>query len=151
MGKDLVGRLAARLTGGMTGQGVRFAAVGSLATLTQLALYAFLSDGLGAQAANVVAWLVSTVVATAAHQHFTFRVAGSAAESDHGFGMATSLAGLGLSSLLLAVLAQPEGVAGTLVLVGVNGFVGVLRFAALRWWLVVRPLARAATLSPTPA
>lgn len=147
MGKDLTSRVAGLLAGGVTGQGVRFTVVGSLGTLAQLALYAFLSDGLGAQVANVIAWLVSTVIANAAHHHFTFRVAGTAVESDHGFGMATSLAGLGLSSLLLAVLGQPAGLAGTVVLVAVNTTVGALRFVALRWWLVLRPVARSAALA----
>ena len=131
----------------MTGQGVRFAVVGSFATLTQLALYAFLSDGLGAQLANVVSWLASTIVANAAHHRFTFKVDGSAAESDHVVALLTSLAGLGLSSLLLAVLSQPAGLAGTAVLVAVNATVGGLRFLVLRWWLVLRPTARAAALA----
>ena len=61
--------------------------------------------------------------------------------------MATSLAGLGLSSLLLAVLGQPAGLAGTVVLVAVNTTVGALRFVALRWWLVLRPVARSAALA----
>lgn len=151
MGKDLMHRVAGLLTGGVTGQGVRFTLVGSLGTVTQLALFAFLSDGLGAQVANVIAWLVSTVIANAAHHHFTFRVRGEAAESDHGFGMATSIAALGLSSLLLALLAQPDGLAGTVVLVAVNTVVGALRFVALRWWLVLRPLARSTTLTVAPA
>jgi len=149
VGKYLAGRFAALLTGGITGQGVRFALVGTFGTVTQLALYAFLSDGLGAQLANVVAWLASTIVANAAHHRFTFKVDGAAAESDHLVGMLTSLAGLGLSSLLLTVLSQPAGLAGTMVLVTVNAAVGGIRFLVLRWWMVLRPTARAAALIAT--
>jgi putative flippase GtrA len=140
MGMGVVGRLA----GDVAGQGLRFAVVGSLATVVQLGLYAFLSGSVGAQLANICSWLVATLVANAAHQRVTFRRSRSRAESDQLFGLLTSLTGLGLSSFTLAVLDQPAGLAGTLALVGVNATVGVLRFVALRWWLVVRPALRPA-------
>ena len=142
MGMDALGRLPA----GLTGQGVRFAVVGSLATVTQLGLYAFLSGSVGAQLANICAWLISTLVANAGHHRYTFRVAGGSAESDHLVGLLTSLAGLGLSSLALALLDQPSGVSGTVALIAVNAAVGVLRFLAVRWWLVGRRVRDAAAL-----
>jgi putative flippase GtrA len=113
---------------------LRFTAVGSLATVIQLALYALLSGLVGAQVANVTAWLVSTMAGNAAQQRFTFQVPGARADSDRVVGLITSLAGLGASSLVLALLAQPDGLSGTVALVGVNTAVGALRFLALRWW-----------------
>jgi len=123
-------------SGGLTRQGLRFTAVGSLATATQLGLYALLSGLVGAQLANVTAWLVSTMVGNAAQQRFTFRVPGARADSDRAVGLITSLAGLGASSLVLALLAQPDGLSGTIALIGVNTAVGALRFFALRWWFI---------------
>lgn len=140
------GRLGA---GGLTGQGLRFAIVGSLATVLQLGLYALLSGSAGAQLANICAWLVSTMVATAGHSRYTFGLSGRCAESDHLAGLLTSLIGLGMSSLVLAVLDQPAGLAGTIVLVGVNAAVGGARFVALRWLLIGRN-ARATALAAAP-
>jgi putative flippase GtrA len=105
-----------------------------LATATQLGLYALLSGLVGAQVANITAWLVSTMVGNAAQQRFTFQVPGARADSDRAVGLITSLAGLGASSLVLALLAQPDGLPGTIALIGVNVVVGALRFFALRWW-----------------
>ena len=95
-------------SGGLTRQGLRFATVGSVATATQLGLYALLSGLVGAQVANVTAWLVSTMVGNAAQQRFTFQVPGARADSDRAVGLVTSLAGLGASSLVLALLPQPD-------------------------------------------
>jgi putative flippase GtrA len=121
-------------SGGLTRQGLRFTAVGSLATATQLGLYALMSGLVGAQVANITAWLVSTMVGNAAQQRFTFQVPGARADSDRAVGLITSLAGLGASSLVLALLAQPDGLSGTIALIAVNTVVGALRFFALRWW-----------------
>jgi putative flippase GtrA len=136
-----------RAPAGLTGQGLRFAMVGTLATLTQLGLYYFLSGSVGSQLANVVSWLVSTLVANAAHQRYTFGVShrgggrGSvrnSGESDQVVGLLTSLAGLGVSSVVLGLLAEPTGVWGTVALVAVNATVGGLRFLVLRWWFTDR-------------
>ena len=54
--------LTHRVRTGVTGEGLRFAAVGMAATGAQLALYAFLDGSAGPQLANVLAWLVSTLV-----------------------------------------------------------------------------------------
>jgi putative flippase GtrA len=121
-------------SGGLTRQGLRFSAVGSLATATQLGLYALMSGLVGAQVANITAWLVSTMVGNAAQQRFTFQVPGARADSDRAVGLITSLVGLGASSLVLALLAQPDGLSGTIALITVNATVGALRFFALRWW-----------------
>lgn len=132
-----------RLTDGLTGQGLRFAMVGSTSTVIQLGLYSFLSGSVGAQLANIVAWLVGTFFGTAAHRRYTFRAVGGSPESDHLVGLLTSLGGLGISSLVLAALDQPTGLAGTLALIAVNSAVGVLRFVTLHQWFA-RPAATAA-------
>ena len=132
-----------RLPSGLTGQGLRFAIVGSLASVVQLALYAFLSGSVGAQLANILAWLVSTLLGNAAHHRYTFQVTGTSTESDHLVGLLTSLAGLGISSLVLEILGEPSGLAGTIALVAVNSAVGVLRFLTLHQWF-----GRSAVLPP---
>jgi hypothetical protein len=74
------------------------------------------------------------MVGNAAQQRFTFQVPGARADSDRAVGLITSLVGLGASSLVLALLAQPDGLSGTIALITVNATVGALRFFALRWW-----------------
>ncbi|HYN73831.1 MAG TPA: GtrA family protein [Nakamurella sp.] len=136
--------LTHRVRTGVTGEGLRFAAVGMAATGAQLALYAFLDGSAGPQLANVLAWLVSTLVANAAHRRYTFQLTGRACERDHLVGLVSSLAALGLSSLALALLNEPTGLDGVVALVAVNGAVGAVRFLALRWWWLGRGLRRPA-------
>ena len=64
---------------GLTGQLMRFAAVGVASTLAYLALYALLRTGVGPQTANLVALLVTAVANTAANRRLTFGVRGPTA------------------------------------------------------------------------
>lgn len=130
-------RMSARVRE-LAGQGARFAAVGGGATLLQLAVYAFVADGLGAQVANVLSWSIATVVAGFAHHRFTFRLGSAGDERDHLVNLVSSLAALLLSSAVLALAGNPAGAVGTVLLLAVNGAVGTGRFALLRWWLTVR-------------
>jgi putative flippase GtrA len=142
---------AVRVVGRRSGwpaQLVRFAVVGGAATVVQLALYAFLADSIGSQLANVVSWLASTVVATEAHRRYSFGTAGPGAEADHAVGALTSVLTLLLGTVTLAALANPTGFAGVLALCAVNGAMGLLRFGALRWWMVRRAES---TRMPQPA
>lgn len=123
---------------GWVGELARFACVGGGSGLLQLSTYAFLADSVGSQVANVLSWLVSTLVATELHRRFSFGGSLSGAESDHVVGVVTSLVTLLLSAAALAALNDPSGAAGVLALVVVNGVVGVLRFVVLRWWMVGR-------------
>uniref|UniRef100_UPI003B3BDB2A GtrA family protein n=1 Tax=Nakamurella sp. TaxID=1869182 RepID=UPI003B3BDB2A len=135
--------------GGWPGQLLRFALVGGGASALQLAAYAFLADAVGAQPANVASWLVATLLATELHRRFSFGGPnpttgpalrpGRRPEVDHVVGVVTGLATLLLSMLALAALDDPSDAAGVLALVAVNGSVGLLRFAVLRWWLLGRP------------
>lgn len=123
---------------GWAAQLARFGVVGGAASVVQLALYGFLADGVGSQPANVVSWLMSTLLATEAHRRYSFRTSGDGVDSDHVVGIATSLVTLLLSTVALAALDDPDGSTGVLALVAVNAAVGLLRFAALRWWMVGR-------------
>lgn len=132
------GLLARRAAPGWIGQLARFGVVGGGTSVLQLASYAFLADSAGSQLANVVSWLVSTLVATELHRRFSFGGSSSGAESDHAIGVVTCMATLLLSAAALALLDDPSGAAGVLALVVVNGLVGGLRFLVLRWWMVGR-------------
>ncbi len=134
---------------GWTGQLARFGVVGGATSLLQLALYAFLADSIGAQAANVASWLVSTLVATEAHRRFSFGGSASNAEGDHAVGLGTSVLTLLLSTVALAALDNPTGAAGVAALIAVNAGVGLLRFGTLRWWMIGRPAHSQATPSPS--
>ncbi|HEY5878341.1 MAG TPA: GtrA family protein [Nakamurella sp.] len=126
---------------------IRFGLVGGAASVVQLAMYAFLADSIGSQAANIASWLVSTLVATEAHRRYSFGSTTSGAESDHVVGILTSVLTLLLSSVALAALDNPTGTTGVLALIAVNGLVGVLRFVTLRWWMVGRRAHSQATPS----
>src|SRR5689334_22076627 len=62
---------------GLTGQLIRFAAVGVASTLAYLALYAALRLGVGPQWANFVALLLTATTNTAANRRLTFGVRGN--------------------------------------------------------------------------
>jgi putative flippase GtrA len=62
---------------GLTGQVLRFAAVGVASTLAYLVLYALLRAGAGPQWANLIALLVTAVANTAANRRLTFGVRGT--------------------------------------------------------------------------
>jgi len=142
------GRLGRRATTPWIGQLVRFAMVGGGASVLQLATYAFLADSIGSQSANVVSWLVSTLMATELHRRFSFGRSGSGIEGDHAVGIVTSLLTLLLGAAALATLNDPSDAAGVLALVVVNGLVGGLRFVLLRWWMVGRSSRRFSTTAP---
>ena len=114
----------------------RFGVVGGGSTVIQLALYAFLAADLGSQLANIVSWLAATLLATEGHRRFTFAAGRATTEGDHVIGLATSLAALALSSLTLAALGNPSAIVGVVALVAVNAAVGLLRFVALRRWML---------------
>lgn len=132
------GLFGRRVAAPWVGQLARFGMVGGGAGALQLVVYAFLADSLGSQVANVLSWLVSTLVATELHRRFSFGGSLSASESDHAIGVVTSLVTLLLSAAALAVLDDPSGAAGVVALVAVNGLVGGLRFLVLRWWMIGR-------------
>ncbi|WP_216215205.1 bifunctional glycosyltransferase family 2/GtrA family protein [Amycolatopsis aidingensis] len=120
-------------------QVMRFAAVGLTSTLAYLAIFTLFRGGLGAQAANLVALLLTAVGNTAANRRFTFGVRGRAAAGRHQFeGLVVFGLGLVLTSGALALLhAFTSAGRGTelAVLVLANLAATVLRFLLLRNWV----------------
>ncbi|GAA4292918.1 hypothetical protein GCM10023148_55990 [Actinokineospora soli] len=124
---------------GLLKQVVRFASVGVVSTLAYLLLYVLLRGGLGAQAANLVALLVTAIGNTAANRRLTFGVRGSDRALRHQFqGLLVFALGLGLTSGALAVLhavGEPGRGAELVVLVAANLVATLLRFLLLRGWV----------------
>ena len=130
---------------GLLTQLVRFGAVGAASTLAYLALFLLLRGGIGAQAANLVALLVTAIANTAANRRFTFRVRGGAGAVRHQFeGLIVFGVGLGLTSASLVLIGQvtaPGGHAEIIAVVLANLVATALRFLLFRNW-VFRPRVR---------
>lgn len=123
-------------TASLKRQGSRFTIIGSAGTGLQLGLYAVLGAVLGAQIASALSWLASTLVINRVHRALTFEVhEHEHSGSDQTAAFVTSLAGLGITSIVLAQLADASGLAGVLAILAVNTAVGAGRFFGLRWWL----------------
>jgi putative flippase GtrA len=121
---------------------LRFAGVGLLSTIAYLVLYAALREPAGAQSANAVALLLTTLANTAANRRITFGVTGSDGAVRHQaqgllvFGLA-----LGLTSGTLAILnaaAHPGRALEMTALVAANLVATLLRFVLLRGWVFRR-------------
>ncbi|WP_019810498.1 glycosyltransferase [Saccharomonospora halophila] len=121
---------------------VRFAAVGVASTLAYLVLYLLLRLGMGAQAANLAALLLTAIGNTAANRRLTFRVRGRhRAPTHHLQGLVVFGLGLGLTSGSLAMLelvTQPDRTLELVTLVGANLVATIMRFLLFRGW-VFRP------------
>ncbi|OZB49373.1 MAG: hypothetical protein B7X40_05400 [Cellulomonas sp. 14-74-6] len=124
----------------LLGQLVRFAAVGAGSTLVYALLYLVLAPLLGAQAANVLALLITAVANTAANRTFTFGVRGPARAVRHQgqglivFALAWALTAGSLTGLHLLV--PGAGRTAELVVLTVANLVAtVLRFVLLRGWV----------------
>ncbi|GLY18765.1 sugar translocase [Kineosporia sp. NBRC 101677] len=125
---------------GLTGQLIRFATVGLVSTVAYVILYALLRYGLGAQAANLVALLVTTIGNTAANRSLTFGVHGPHRWWRHQFqGLAVFALTLALTSGSLTLLDSATGTAHHLVevtvLVLASLLATTLRFTLLRSWV----------------
>jgi len=125
---------------GLTGQLIRFAAVGAASTLAYLLLYALLRTGTGPQAANLIALLVTAVANTAVNRRLTFGVRGNDGAWRHqAQGLLVFAIGLGLTSGSLALLdrlsAHPAQLVELVVLVLANLLATAVRFLMLRVWV----------------
>jgi putative flippase GtrA len=121
----------------MPRQLVRFAAIGIASTLAYLVLYALLRLGVGPQAANLAALLITAVVNTAANRRLTFGVRGrDRAVRHHLHGLLIFAVGLALTSGSLAALAalttQPLRGLEVAVLTASNLIATLVRFVLLR-------------------
>jgi putative flippase GtrA len=125
---------------GLTGQLIRFAAVGVASTLVYLMIYALLRIGIGPQPANLIALLVTAVANTAANRRLTFGVRGTDRAWRHqAQGLVVFAVGLGLTSGSLALLdalsTTPAKSVELAVLVGANLVATGVRFLMMRIWV----------------
>jgi putative flippase GtrA len=125
---------------GLTGQLLRFGAVGAASTLAYLALYAVLRTGAGPQWANFIALLVTAIANTAANRRLTFGVRGNDGAWRHQIqGLLVFAIGLGLTSgslaLLGAVSAHPARPVELTVLILANLAATCVRFLMMRVWV----------------
>ncbi|MEO7982432.1 MAG: dolichyl-phosphate beta-glucosyltransferase [Sporichthyaceae bacterium] len=131
----------------LTRQLVRFAAIGVVSTLAYLALFLAARPGLGAQAANFVALLLTAVGNTAANRRLTFGVRGGDRRGrHHAGGLAVLGLGLLLTSGSLAALhawSDPSRAVELAALVAANLAATLLRFLLLRRWVFARRPAAA--------
>lgn len=128
---------AANGTNPLFGQMVRFAAVGAASTGAYFGLYLLLRMGMGAQASNLLANLLTAVANTEVNRRLTFGVSGRAGRlRDHvgglaAFGVATGLTAASLALLHLA--GTPGGrPAEVLVLAVASAVATAFRFVVLR-------------------
>ena len=122
----------------LAAQVIRFGAIGVLSTLAYLLLYVLLRTAVGAQAANLIALLVTAVANTAANRRLTFGItARQGAVKHHVAGLAAFGVGLTLTSGSLALLhlaaPTPARAFEIVVLVAANAAATLIRFIALRW------------------
>ena len=136
---------------GLVTQFVRFALVGVLSTLAYLAIFVLLRAGIGAQAANLTALLLTAVANTAANRRLTFGIRGGVGAARAQLqGLVVFALGLALTSGSLwglhAATATPTRTAEVAVLLAANAAATLLRFVLFRGW-VFRP---GTPSTPTP-
>lgn len=119
---------------------VRFGTVGVASTLAYLLIFTALHASIGAQAANLVALLVTAIANTAANRRFTFGVRGGAGAARHHveglavFGLALALTSGSLAAINALTAPTPHWLE-LAVLITANLTATVLRFTLLRGWV----------------
>ncbi len=124
---------------GLTGQAVRFAAVGAVSTVAYLVLFLGMRGSLGAQPANLLALLLTAVANTSANRRLTFGRTGRTGIRAHAQGTAVFALGAALTSGALFVLTALDAHPGRLielaVLVAASAAATLLRFVLFRRWI----------------
>lgn len=154
-GDDPRDRELSGVPGGLARQLVGFCVVGGISTLLYLGLYSVFRLGVGPQAANAVALLLSALANTAANRRLTFGVRGRDRAVRHqAQGLVVFAIGLALTSGSLAALAAAGGDAShrteLTVLVAANLAATVLRFLLFRAWVFPDRERRDAAGAPQP-
>lgn len=123
----------------LTGQAVRFGAIGAASTLAYLLLFLVLRVPLGAQVANLTSLLVTALANTAANRRYTFGVRGAGAGRHQLQGLLVFAIGLVLTSgslwLLTHAVSHPGRLLELSVLVLANLVATALRFVLFREWV----------------
>ncbi|AZI56945.1 GtrA family protein [Nakamurella antarctica] len=131
---DAADNVSFRGAGASKSQLSRFIGIGGIATVIQLGMFAGLALITSTVWANIISWTLSTVVANRAHRSVTFKVHDKdSRQRDLSVAAAFSLVALVASTLVLATV-DTNGTMSLIVLISVNGAVGVARYVALRWW-----------------
>ena len=126
--------------GSLLRQAVRFTVIGVASTIAYLLLFVSLHHAVGAQAANLLALLLTAVANTAANRRFTFGVRGAVGAARHQieglvvFGIALAITSGSLAVLHL-MMSQPHRAVELAVLVGANLTATAIRFVLLRGWV----------------
>jgi len=127
-------------TPGFVGQVVRFGLIGAASTIAYILLYLVLSTGVGSQAANAGALLLTAIANTAANRRYTFGIRGPARVVKHQteglavFGLALAVTS-GSLAVLHALAPSASRPVELTVLVVANLVATVLRFVLLRGWV----------------
>jgi putative flippase GtrA len=121
-------------------QVLRFVVIGVASTIAYAVLYLALRSGMGSQAANATALLLTAIGNTAANRRFTFAVRGRARLLRHQTeGLAVFVLALAVTSgslaLLHALAPSASRAVELAVLVVANLAATVLRFVLLRGWV----------------
>jgi putative flippase GtrA len=126
--------------GSLLRQVVRFGAVGIVSTVAYVMLFLLTQAWLGAQAANLIALLLTAIGNTAANRRFTFGIGGRAHVARHQieglmvFGIALAITS-GSLGLLHYFVTDPHHVVELGVLVLANLVATAARFVLLRGWV----------------
>ena len=126
--------------GSLFRQAVRFGAVGAVSTAAYVVLFMLMQGWAGAQAANLIALLLTAIGNTAANRRFTFGVGGRTKAGRHHveglivFAIALTITS-GALEALHAVVAQPHHLLELGVLVVANLVATAVRFVLLRGWV----------------
>jgi len=126
--------------GSLFRQVVRFGTIGVVSSAAYAVLFVLMQGSLGAQAANLIALLLTAIGNTAANRRFTFGIGGKANVGRHHveglivFGIALAITS-GSLALLHTFVTDPHHLVELVVLVLANLVATAARFVLLRGWV----------------
>lgn len=118
------------------GQFARFFLVGSAGTALYTLTYLLLRRRVVDSLALIIAWVGATLITNLAHRLITFgAVERRGRLADAGVFFATSLLGLGLTTILLTWTERQGALVHSVMIVGATAIAGVARFLLMRAWI----------------